>query len=147
MRLRLKPTKKQSRQDMILKLVKERPVSTQEDLQKELKKFGFYTTQSSLSRDVTELSLVKQKGSYVVPPRQKNINQPVVTSIESAGQNLIVVKTIIGMAAPVGLTIDEKKIPYIIGTIAGDDTVFIATPRASAHETIKKQIKNLFKGG
>lgn len=146
MRLRVTPTKKQSRQDLMLRLVKENKMETQDDLKKSLERYGFEVTQSSLSRDIKELGLVKQHGIYVVPPRGMHGSTPPITTMESAGPNLIVVKTLVGMAAPVGITIDSQKIPSIIGTVAGDDTIFVATAQGVSHDVVKKIIRKLFKG-
>jgi transcriptional regulator of arginine metabolism len=145
MRLRVKPTKKQSRQDMIMRLIKEQRVETQDDLQKLLIRHNFKVTQSSLSRDITELGLVKQHGAYVIPPRGLQ-GVPTIVSIQSAGSNLLVLKTIVGMAAAVGIMVDNSKLPNVVGTIAGDDTVFLATSHSGSHETLKKAINKLFKG-
>lgn len=145
MRLRMKPTKKQARQDVILKLIKEKEIRTQEDLSKNLEKFGFKTTQSSLSRYIAELGLTKQHGSYIIPPRGMHGSAPLITAIDSAGPNMLVVKTLVGMAAPVGITIDSQKNQNIIGTIAGDDTVFVALSNNSNHDVVKKAISKLFK--
>lgn len=133
----------------MLKIIKDGQVATQEDLKKALGRFGFHVTQSSLSRDISELGLVKQHGHYVIahsPVSQSQGPKPIITSIESAGTNMIVVKTLTGMASPVGLTIDNHRTPYIIGTVAGDDTVFVATLPGAGHELIKKNIRKLFKG-
>jgi len=146
MRLRIKPTKKQSRQDMIIKLIKEHEVATQDDLRSFLAKCGFDVTQSSLSRDISELGLVKQQGSYVLPPRSGQGTAPLVTSVEQSGSNMIVLKTVVGTAAAVGINIDNSKIPGVIGSLAGDDTVFVATATGSNQENIKKAIRRLFKG-
>ncbi|MBI2974244.1 MAG: arginine repressor [Deltaproteobacteria bacterium] len=146
MRLKVKPTRKQARQDMILRLIKDKQVKTQDDLAKLLLKYSFETTQSSLSRDISELNLVKQQGCYVIPQQQVSASTPLVTGIDSAGSNLIVVKTLIGMAGPVGITIDNHKIPQIIGTVSGDDTVFIATAPGASHEVVKKSVRKLFRG-
>ncbi len=146
MRLKPKPTKKQSRQHMLLQIIKEHKIGTQDDLKKALSKFGMEVTQSSLSRDITDLGLVKQHGFYVIPPRHKQDSTPLVTSVESAGPNLIVVKTLAGMAAAVGITVDEHNIPNIIGTVSGDDTVFVAITPAGHQDKIVKAIHHLFKG-
>ena len=145
MRLRVKPTKKQSRQDLMMRLIKEQKVQTQDGLKNLLRKHGFNVTQSSLSRDIAEVGLVKHGGTYALPPRSMSEGRLSIASIASAGPNLVVVKTLIGMAGPVGLTIDNHKIQNVMGTIAGDDTVFVATSVAS-HEPVKKEIKKLFKG-
>ena len=137
MRLRVKPTKKQSRQDLMMRLIKEQKVQTQDGLKNLLRKHGFNVTQSSLSRDIAEVGLVKHGGTYALPPRSMSEGRLSIASIASAGTNLVVVKTLIGM--------DNHKIQNVMGTIAGDDTVFVATSVAS-HEPVKKEIKKLFKG-
>ena len=131
---------------MIIRIIKEHNVKTQEELADFLIKYEFDVTQSSLSRDIAEIGLVKQHGYYALPPRQMHGSTPLVTSIDSAGPSLIVVKTLIGMAAPVGITIDNHKIPHVIGSIAGDDTVFLAVAQGSSHDVIKKNIRKLFRG-
>lgn len=146
MRLRITPTKKQSRQDLMLRLVKESKLRTQDDLKIALEKYGFEVTQSSLSRDIKELGLVKQQGVYVVPPREIRAGTPPITSMNSAGPHMIVVKTLVGMAGPVGITIDGQGIPGIIGTVAGDDTVFVATTQGAVQDIVKRNIRKLFKG-
>ncbi len=146
MRIRVKVTKKQSRQDMILRLVRENQISTQQDLEKELVKFGFEVTQSSLSRDIAELGLVKQHGHYVIPPRQMHGPTPLITSIETAGPYMLVIKTLVGAAASVGISIDGQKIPGVVGSVSGDDTVFVAASSGSSHDAIKKAVRKIFKG-
>lgn len=147
MRLRVAPTKKQSRQDVMLKLIKEDQIKTQEGLKKALTAHGFNVTQSSLSRDIKELGLVKQHGAYVIPPRHMHSTTPPITTIDASGTNLLVIKTVVGMAAPVGITIDSHKLPGVIGSVAGDDTVFVALAQGSSIESVKKAIKRLFREG
>jgi len=130
---------------MIIRLIKECRIETQDDLQKHLAKHGFKVTQSSLSRDIADVGLVKQQGAYVLPPRGMQ-GALTITSIQSAGSSMLVVKTLVGMAAAVGITIDNNKLPHVVGTVAGDDTVFVATSSGSSHETLKRAIGKLFKG-
>ena len=144
MRLRVQPTKKQARQDFMIRLVKEKSVRTQDELKEILSQHGFEATQSSLSRDISEVGLVKVGGCYSLPPRQMQ-GSPSITSMESAGDNVIVIKTLIGMAAAVGITIDNNRLKGIVGTIAGDDTVFIATAKGVRHDDIKSSILKIFR--
>ena len=146
MRLRPNLTKKQSRQHVILQLVKECQLKTQDDLKKALTSHGFEVTQSSLSRDITELGIIKHAGCYAVAHRPRNSGLPQIKEVVSAGPNLLVIKTMAAMAAPVGIIVDENKIHGVIGTISGDDTVFIATRPKTSHNTIIKQVRNIFKG-
>jgi transcriptional regulator of arginine metabolism len=131
---------------MIIRIIKENNVRTQDELADFLMKYDFEVTQSSLSRDISEIGLIKQHGYYALPPRQMKGSIPLVTSVDSAGPSLIVVKTLVGMAAPVGITIDNHKIPHVVGSIAGDDTVFLAVSPAASHDIIKKALRKLFKG-
>ena len=144
MRLRVHPTKKQARQDLMIRLIKEKPIKTQDELKKYLSEHGFETTQSSLSRDISEVGLVKFNGSYSLPPRQTQ-GIPSITSMDSACDNIIVVKTLIGMAAAVGITIDNNRLKGVVGTIAGDDTVFIATAKGVRHDEIKASVQKIFR--
>jgi len=130
----------------MMRLIKEKPVRTQDELKALLNQHGFEVTQSSLSRDITEIGLVKQNGQYALPPRQSGSSLPTLTSMESAGSNLIIIKTLVGMAAPVGITLDNSKVHGVIGTVAGDDTVFVATANGVSHETIKRAIQKIFRG-
>jgi len=143
MRLRVHPTKKQARQDLMIRLVKEKEIKTQDELKEILKNHGFDTTQSSLSRDIAEVGLVKVNGYYCLQARQTQ-GVPSITSLESAGENIIVVKTLVGMAAAVGITIDNNRLRGVVGTIAGDDTVFIATARGGRHDEVKASLQKIF---
>jgi transcriptional regulator of arginine metabolism len=129
----------------MIRLVKEKAIKTQDELKKLLLEHGFDTTQSSLSRDISEVGLIKINGSYSLPPRQMQGASPSITSMESAGSNLVVVKTLVGMAAPVGITLDNNKIPGVVGSIAGDDTVFLAIASGVSHESVKKHLQRIFK--
>jgi transcriptional regulator of arginine metabolism len=117
---------KQTRQQRLLELVRQGTYQTQKALQAELERQGFAVTQSSLSRDLEELNLVKLGGRYVLP------RAPVVgaarglLSLEPAGDALVVAKCLPGHASAVALAIDTAALADVVGTIAGDDTVFVA---------------------
>lgn len=129
---------KSLRHDKILELIESRTVSTQEELQELLKQEGYATTQATISRDIRELRLVKTltpQGSYcyatpqasAVIPQTISINTVFLESIKSVdfAGNFVVVKCFSGMANAVCATIDNGKWEGLVGTLAGDDTIFL----------------------
>lgn len=135
--------KKSSRQQKILGLIQAKPIGTQHELRALLERTGVAATQSSVSRDLEELGVVKQHGHYTVPRLQ---SAPVrgLLSLDRAGDNLIVARTEPGLASAAAVTIDGAAIAEIVGTIAGEDTIFIAVPEAKAQRTAMKRIWELF---
>jgi len=83
-------------------------------------------TQSSVSRDIVRLGLTKANGHYVAPQAASALALPYI-ELDTAGDNLIVLKTDIGQAQLIAVKIDATHIQEIVGTVAGDDTIFIAT--------------------
>lgn len=133
---------KTERQQKILEIIGARRVATQQQLARELGRRGIEATQSSVSRDIVELGLTKLQGRYVAPP-SAFAGTPVV-AVETAGDNLIVIKTDIGQASATALAIDRAGIPDIVGTVAGDDTLFVAVKHLDAQRTAIKQLTRLF---
>jgi transcriptional regulator of arginine metabolism len=131
------------RQQAILEIISRRRVANQQELVAELQQSGIRTTQSSVSRDVTKLGLVKLNGSYAVTAPEALSAGPIV-SIDTAGDCLIVVKTEIGQASPTALKIDQAGIDQIVGTVAGDDTMLIAVKNAASQRVAIKKILELF---
>lgn len=129
---------KQSRHRKILEIIANRLVTTQEELQKLLAEEGFQTTQATISRDIKELRLIKTlsaTGEYYYTTQQENFDvaMPVnisaiflesIKNVDCAG-NFVVVKCFSGMANAVCATIDNGKWDGLVGTIAGDDTIFM----------------------
>src|SRR5213592_2283947 len=105
---------KRARQQKILEIVATRAIATQQELAAEIAKRGIAATQSSVSRDIVELGLTKLNGRYV-PPHGALPNDGPIVDIDTAGDNLIVVKTRIGQAQPAALTIDDAAIGSIVG--------------------------------
>lgn len=134
---------KRIRQQQILEIVAARRVATQEDIARELARRGTDATQSSVSRDLAELKLIKSNGYYTVPGPADALGRPVV-DIETAGDNLIVVKTEVGLAQPAALTIDRAKLDEVVGTVAGDDTILIAIRSRGAQQAALRKIAKLF---
>ena len=126
---------KLARHQAILELLDQTSVSSQEELQKLLRRRGFDAGQATLSRDIRELGLVKSANGYSQPGREvaaiesdlpsvSRLVREFVTSVRAA-ENLLVTKTSTGSAQPVAAALDEENWPEAIGTIAGDDTILI----------------------
>ncbi len=136
---------KRARQTKLANLLREAPTGNQAELQRRLRKVGIATTQASISRDLAELSAVKVDGVYRLPTLDKGESSVVDRlDAERAGDNLIVLKTGPGHAAVAGVHIDRAKISEIIGTIAGDDTIFIAVANRDNQTRVIKKIFTLF---
>ena len=139
---------KTKRQEKILQLISAHEIETQEQLLEELKAEGFQTTQATISRDIKQLRIIKELGPsgtycYSVSTRPAEhtfsakldmIFRQCVTSAEHA-QNMIVIKTMPGLASAACSAIDKMELNEILGTLAGDDTAFIVMrDTASASE-------------
>ncbi|HXG93091.1 MAG TPA: arginine repressor [Blastocatellia bacterium] len=134
---------KSERLRKIVEIVGKKRVATQQELAEELRRRGIESTQSSISRDIVELGLIKVNGYYAAPQPVLAGSGPIV-DIDTAGDNLIVVKTDVGQAQPVAVRIDGADIEEIVGTVAGDDTILIAVKNASAQRAAMKKILKLF---
>ena len=139
---------KRFRQGQILKLIREQPVYTQEEIAAELGKRGVIATQVTLSRDLREIGLVKTPAGY----REMTSEEPAtglddlfnesVSDVRIA-QNLLVLKTDPGNANPVAIALDAEDWPEIVGTIAGDDTVLIVAADNNAAEQLRLKLLRL----
>ena len=127
----------------ILEIVSSKRIATQQALAAELARRGIAATQSSVSRDIVRLGLTKVNGYYAAPQTALDGRGP-ITEIDTAGDNLIVVKTEVGLAQPAALTIDRARIDEIVGTVAGDDTILIAVKNAAAQKAALKKLVSLF---
>jgi len=136
---------KQKRQEKILELVRAKRISTQAELVNELRKLNIGVTQSCISRDIRKLGLVKIDGAYSTPRILKAARAPERLDIDTAGEHLIVIKLEPGQAQPVALTIDQAKIAEVVGTVAGDDTIFVAVKNLEYQRKALKKIVELFK--
>lgn len=146
---------KSARQDAILSIISEKVIETQNQLQEELEALGITTTQATLSRDIKDLHLIKQtdaegRSHYAVQvtaearntgDRLQTIFRQSVLSMDTA-MNLVVIKTLPGLANAVGSTIDGLDISSIVGTIAGDDTCFLAMRSAEDAEHFIRNIED-----
>jgi transcriptional regulator of arginine metabolism len=138
---------KAARQTAILAAISEEEVTTQNDLVKALKKRGVAATQVSISRDIAELGLLKAGGIYKASsgeaaPDAEMPLRTFVRAVVPAGPNLTVIRCDTGAAPRVGLSLDQIAIPGAIGTLAGDDTVFVATDSASSQKKLVEFLQN-----
>lgn len=133
-------------------LLRRRRIRTQEDLASALRERGFEITQSSLSRDLMSLGAHKVDGAYQIVSEAEDAGefagqkyptlaelQPFVRALRPAGPNLLVVATRPGLAQTVALALDSMSMPEVVGTVAGDDTVFVATPSRRAQRSLERR--------
>ena len=130
---------KSKRHEKILELIRDHDIETQEQLLQQLQESGFNTTQATISRDMKELRLVKEltgRGGYryTVPAREdsgdqldrlRKIFRECVVSFDTA-QNIVVIHTLPGLANAAASMLDNLDVPNLVGTLAGDDTAFLA---------------------
>ena len=138
------------RQLKILDIISANSVETQEDITERLKKSGYSVTQATVSRDIKELGLIKLAGEDGVYRYRAGVRPEAVTARQTAlfksavlnvdyAENIIVIKTVGGSAGPAAALIDSLKLPAIIGTVAGDDTVFVVVkPKDAVYGVIDK---------
>ena len=134
---------KRDRQQKILSLIQAKPIGTQEDLRSLLEKTGVPATQSSVSRDLEELGVVKHHGHYTLP-RTNGAAVRGLLSLDHAGEALVVARTVPGLASAVAVEIDAAALPEIVGTIAGEDTIFIAVTDSKAQRATIKKVWEIF---
>lgn len=134
---------KDARQKKILTLIRAKPIGTQQELQTLLERTGVPATQSSLSRDLLELGVVKHHGHYTVP-RLESTPVRGLLSLDRAGDNLIVARTEPGLASAAAVRIDSAALAEIVGTLAGEDTIFIAVTDGKTQRVAMKKVWELF---
>jgi transcriptional regulator of arginine metabolism len=136
---------KEKRQQKLLSLLRARPFSTQGELASQLERAGFAATQSSISRDLEELGVVKRRGRYVVPSATEGGTAARgLLSLDVAGDALVVARCEPGLASAVAVEIDGAAFEEIVGTLAGEDTIFIAVAERKAQRAVIKKIWKLF---
>jgi len=130
------------RQDAIRRILRAGPAATQQMLVAELNALGFEATQSSVSRDLKDLGVIKTTAGYELPAPSQDAEDEIagvadlVRDLLPAGPNLLVIKTAIGAAQRVALVLDRSGWPEIVGNVGGDDTVFTATSSAAAQRIL-----------
>lgn len=145
---------KTKRQRKIIELISDYDIETQEELANLLIENGFAVTQATVSRDIRELNLTKiateeGKQKYSVPggtakvlsSKYMRVLNDGILSIETAG-NILVIKTVSGMAMAVGAAVDAINIKEIVGCIAGDDTIMCVVKNADNTEDVKEYLEN-----
>jgi transcriptional regulator of arginine metabolism len=139
----------------ILELVATRPMRTQDDVAEALSQEGWDVTQSSVSRDITALGLVKVDGIYrrqaagrirdIADPNERRLAESLL-AVDTAGEALLVLHTPPGEAQRVGNAVDLLAWPEVVGTIAGDDTIFVAVANATAQGRIERRLRHIMEG-
>ena len=149
---------KEMRQAEILRIIEEKDVETQEELLQELAVRGFKSTQATISRDIKELHLIKELNrwgnyKYVVSIHKNSLNQAErlrtifresVTSFDLA-QNIVVLKTMPGLASAACAAIDGMEISDLVGSLAGDDTAILIMRTNSVAEGFCSQLRQMMK--
>ena len=135
---------KETRQQKILSLIRARRIGTQDELTAHLERAGFPATQSSVSRDLVELGIVKHRGHYTLPRSTNGSAARGLLSLDTAGDVLVVAKCEPGMASAIAVEIDRAAINEIVGTLAGEDTIFISVNEQKAQRAAIKKIWELF---
>lgn len=140
------------RQEAIRRILQVGPVDTQQILVDGLNGLGFKATQSSVSRDLKDIGVIKTAAGYELPARFQGAEDQgveddiasvanLVRDLQPAGPNLLVIKTAIGAAQRVALVLDRSGWPEIVGNVGGDDTVFTATTTASAQRNLIRKFE------
>jgi len=139
-----------ARRTTLAKIIREQVVGRQSELVAMLRKHGHIATQSSVSRDLRELGVAKQGDRYVLPdaagPPRSDFStlKQFVNALLTAGNNLTVLKTTVGSAQSVAVAIDTARWPEVVGTISGDDTIFIATAGAREQRKLGDRLRAIF---
>jgi len=138
-----------ARRDSLVKIIRERAVGRQSELVALLREAGFEATQSSVSRDLRELGVAKRGDRYVLgdavfAKSDFSTLRQFVSGRTTAGVNLTVLKTRVGSAQSVAVAIDGAQWPEVIGTISGDDTIFIATAGAREQRQLRARLHAIF---
>lgn len=148
---------KNARQQKILEIIDKYDIDTQEALISKLKENGYNVTQTTISRDINQLKLVKAVTStgsykYIVPDVKRENNKTVMNSalteavikIQSA-KNIVVVKTLAGMANAIAVCVDSINHDLIVGSVAGDDTILVVTTDDETALSLEQSLKTAFK--
>jgi len=139
------------RRDAIVRILRQTAVGRQAELVRLLRGAGFEATQSSVSRDLRELGVVKGADRYLLPAVEDALTpshfedvQAFLKGYRAAGPSLTVIRTTTGAAQSVALAIDKAHWPEVVGTIAGDDTIFIATGGARSQRRLHDHLRSTF---
>ena len=147
---------KTQRQAKIMEIISTRDIETQEQLLLALQEAGYNSTQATISRDIKELRIVKEltsfgtyryttsskEGSHTFSARLNTIFRECITGFDYA-QNMVVIKTMPGLASAAAAAIDGMNMSVVLGTLAGDDTVFIVMRDSNSAAAFCGEIRNL----
>ena len=140
------------RRRAITRLIEAQPIQRQAELVELLRREGFPATQSSVSRDLRDLGAAKTKNGYSLPkPSEVDNAQALqlvaefVREIRTAGPNLLVIMTQVGAAQRVAVTLDHIAWPEIVGTLSGDDTIFVATVGSTQQRRLRGRLRQYLK--
>ena len=141
-----------ARRSAIAELLSQHRISRQAELVARLHARGLEATQSSVSRDLRELGVAKQGGHYALPNAAAYSDDAVLRSsagfvrgMAPAGPNMLVVTTATGAAQRVALMLDRLKWPEIVGTLSGDDTIFVATTTLANQRRLQRRLQDVLK--
>jgi transcriptional regulator of arginine metabolism len=141
---------RERRRRAIVELLRRSRVASQDELRARLEERGFEATQSSISRDLRDLGVAKAGGRYVLPdeigPETRDDLAEAAVFVRDArpaGPYLTVVTTTIGAAQTVAIALDRAGFPELVGTVAGDDTIFAATANAAAQRRFLERLRRL----
>lgn len=144
-----------ARQEQILKLIGEKDVETQEELAALLNRSGFTVTQATVSRDIHQLQLKKSpgkngrlrytRGTEAVPDLSRKYRRVLKDAFVSmdVSLNIVVIKTVSGMAMAAAAALDSLGWPEVLGCIAGDDTIMVVIRKPGDADTLKKRIRDI----
>lgn len=148
------PAHQYERRRAIARLIEAHEISRQSELVTLLRAEGFVATQSSVSRDLRDLGAAKLKNGYSLPERALDGNGEMletvvnlVKDIRTAGPNLLVIRTAVGAAQRVAVTLDRIDWPEVVGTLSGDDTIFVATSNSTHQRRLRIRLRQHWKKG
>ncbi|HEV3474775.1 MAG TPA: arginine repressor [Actinomycetota bacterium] len=146
---------KRQRQEALLDLVRREPLASQEEIRRRLAKLGHRATQSTISRDLEELGLVRGRGSdgrlRYLPAGNGEVHATVpldsllrgfATSVDASG-NVVVIKTLPGTANAVASGVDRSELEDVLGTVAGDDTIMVVVRETAGGKRAARTLRDL----
>jgi len=139
------------RRNAILRILRGSSVRNQDELVQLLRGEGHEVTQSSISRDLRDLGVLKAAGRYLPPSDAVRTHidfdtlRQFVRNVATAGPSLTVLRTTVGAAQSVAAAIDKAEWPEVVGTISGDDTIFLATDTGRAQAQVVERLRSLFR--
>ena len=135
------------RRERVRTLLTENAGSSQQELLALLAKHGVESTQPVLSRDLRALGAVKHGGRYVVLEANRVTRlealQPLLRGASAAGSNLVVLSCEPGAASSIARALEEEELPGLLGTVAGDDTIFVAVDSERRGEAVMERVRDL----